>query len=124
MHSRADSHNVLWAQLVLITSCVFKSPSAAAAAVQNYYDSISVVGSCAFVQTGVIGECNRDGNRCATAEEKFSSCACLHVSGRIVLPACLFPDDLSCLPWAAAIARACLHTMLSAGTNQQIQQDH
>ena len=31
---------------------------------QNYADSISVVGSCAFVQTGVIGECNRDGNRC------------------------------------------------------------
>lgn len=30
---------------------------------QNYADSISVVGSCAFVQTGVIGECNRDGNR-------------------------------------------------------------
>ncbi|KAF6253281.1 Metallo-dependent phosphatase-like protein [Scenedesmus sp. NREL 46B-D3] len=30
---------------------------------QNYYDSISVVGSCAFVQTGVIGDCNRDGNR-------------------------------------------------------------
>uniref|UniRef100_A0A383VZZ7 Calcineurin-like phosphoesterase domain-containing protein n=1 Tax=Tetradesmus obliquus TaxID=3088 RepID=A0A383VZZ7_TETOB len=30
---------------------------------QNYLDSISVVGSCAFVQTGVIGECNRDGNR-------------------------------------------------------------
>lgn len=34
---------------------------------QNYADSISVVGSCAFVQTGVIGECNRDGNRCAHA---------------------------------------------------------
>lgn len=32
---------------------------------QNYADSISVVGGCAFVQTGVIGECNRDGNRCA-----------------------------------------------------------
>lgn len=31
---------------------------------QNYADSISVVGSCAFVQTGVIGECNRDGSRC------------------------------------------------------------
>jgi 3',5'-cyclic AMP phosphodiesterase CpdA len=30
---------------------------------QNYPDSISVVGKCAFVQTGVIGECNRDGNR-------------------------------------------------------------
>eukprot|EP00798_Chlamydomonas_sp_ICE-L_P001369 gene1369-32733_t len=29
----------------------------------NYPDSISTVGSCAFVQTGVIGECNRDGNR-------------------------------------------------------------
>jgi hypothetical protein len=36
---------------------------------QNYYDSISVVGSCAFVQTGVIGECNRDGNRCARGME-------------------------------------------------------
>jgi hypothetical protein len=33
---------------------------------QNYADSISVVGSCAFVQTGVIGECNRDGNRCGS----------------------------------------------------------
>ena len=32
---------------------------------QNYADSISVVGKCAFVQTGVIGECNRDGNRWA-----------------------------------------------------------
>jgi hypothetical protein len=32
---------------------------------QNYPDSISVVNQCAFVQTGVIGECNRDGNRCA-----------------------------------------------------------
>lgn len=30
---------------------------------QNYLDSISVVGRCAFVQTGVIGECHRDGNR-------------------------------------------------------------
>lgn len=30
---------------------------------QNYADSVSVVGSCAFVQTGVIGQCNRDGNR-------------------------------------------------------------
>ncbi len=29
----------------------------------NYADSISVVGRCAFVQTGVIGECNRDGFR-------------------------------------------------------------
>lgn len=29
----------------------------------NYQDSISVVGSCAFVQVGVIGECNRDGFR-------------------------------------------------------------
>lgn len=29
----------------------------------NYPDSISVVGNCAFVQTGVIGECNRDGHR-------------------------------------------------------------
>lgn len=29
----------------------------------NYVDSISVVGGCAFVQTGVIGACNRDGNR-------------------------------------------------------------
>jgi hypothetical protein len=34
---------------------------------QNYADSISVVGSCAFVQTGVIGECNRDGNRCGSS---------------------------------------------------------
>lgn len=32
---------------------------------QNYPDSISVVNQCAFVQTGVIGECNRDGNRWA-----------------------------------------------------------
>lgn len=30
---------------------------------QSYADSISVVGSCAFVQTGVIGDCNRDGKR-------------------------------------------------------------
>lgn len=30
---------------------------------QNYPDSISTVGSTAFVQVGVIGECNRDGNR-------------------------------------------------------------
>ncbi|KAK9806310.1 hypothetical protein WJX72_009584 [[Myrmecia] bisecta] len=29
----------------------------------NYADSISTVGRCAFVQTGVIGECNRDGLR-------------------------------------------------------------
>ncbi|KAJ9529929.1 hypothetical protein QJQ45_023205 [Haematococcus lacustris] len=29
----------------------------------NYKDSISVVGSTAFVQTGVIGTCNRDGHR-------------------------------------------------------------
>ena len=29
----------------------------------NYMRSISVVGSCAFVQTGVIGDCNRDGFR-------------------------------------------------------------
>ena len=29
----------------------------------NYPDSISVVGRTAYVQTGVIGECNRDGNR-------------------------------------------------------------
>lgn len=29
----------------------------------NYPDSISVVGRCAFVQTGVIGNCNRDGYR-------------------------------------------------------------
>ena len=29
----------------------------------NYTRSISVVGSCAFVQTGVIGDCNRDGFR-------------------------------------------------------------
>jgi hypothetical protein len=29
----------------------------------NYADSISVVGRCAFVQTGVIGLCNRDGFR-------------------------------------------------------------
>ncbi|GFR41890.1 hypothetical protein Agub_g2676, partial [Astrephomene gubernaculifera] len=29
----------------------------------NYHDSISVVGSTAFVQVGVIGECNRDGLR-------------------------------------------------------------
>ena len=28
---------------------------------QNYANSISVVGSCAFVQTGVIGQCGRDG---------------------------------------------------------------
>lgn len=30
---------------------------------QNYPDSITTVGRCAFVQTGVIGECNRDGFR-------------------------------------------------------------
>lgn len=29
----------------------------------NYADSISVVGGCAFVQVGVIGECHRDGFR-------------------------------------------------------------
>ncbi|KAG1676127.1 hypothetical protein FOA52_004967 [Chlamydomonas sp. UWO 241] len=29
----------------------------------NYPDSISVVGGTAFIQTGVIGECNRDGQR-------------------------------------------------------------
>lgn len=29
----------------------------------NYPDSVSVVGRCAFVQTGVIGNCNRDGHR-------------------------------------------------------------
>jgi hypothetical protein len=29
----------------------------------NYADSISVVGRCAFVQVGVIGDCNRDGLR-------------------------------------------------------------
>ena len=29
----------------------------------NYMRSISVVGTCAFVQTGVIGDCNRDGFR-------------------------------------------------------------
>lgn len=29
----------------------------------NYADSISVVGGCAFVQVGVIGDCNRDGHR-------------------------------------------------------------
>ena len=29
----------------------------------NYTDSIAVAGSCAFVQTGVIGDCNRDGFR-------------------------------------------------------------
>jgi hypothetical protein len=29
----------------------------------NYVRSISVSGTCAFVQTGVIGECNRDGFR-------------------------------------------------------------
>ncbi len=29
----------------------------------NYPDSITVVGGCAFVQTGVIGDCNRDGHR-------------------------------------------------------------
>ncbi len=29
----------------------------------NYADSISVVGMCAFVQVGVIGDCNRDGHR-------------------------------------------------------------
>lgn len=30
---------------------------------QQYPDSVSVVGSCAFVQTGVAGECHRDGFR-------------------------------------------------------------
>ena len=29
----------------------------------NYMRSISVAGNCAFVQTGVIGDCNRDGYR-------------------------------------------------------------
>lgn len=29
----------------------------------NYADSISVVGGCAFVQVGVVGDCNRDGHR-------------------------------------------------------------
>jgi hypothetical protein len=29
----------------------------------NYADSVSPVGRCAFVQTGVIGKCNRDGFR-------------------------------------------------------------
>ena len=29
----------------------------------NYADSIAVAGQCAFVQTGVIGDCNRDGFR-------------------------------------------------------------
>lgn len=29
----------------------------------NYADSIAVAGHCAFVQTGVIGDCNRDGFR-------------------------------------------------------------
>jgi hypothetical protein len=29
----------------------------------NYADSISVVSGCAFVQVGVIGDCNRDGHR-------------------------------------------------------------
>ena len=29
----------------------------------NYMRSISVAGNCAFVQTGVIGDCNRDGFR-------------------------------------------------------------
>ena len=29
----------------------------------NYPDSITTVGRCAFVQTGVIGDCNRDGHR-------------------------------------------------------------
>lgn len=29
----------------------------------NYPDSVSVVGSTAFVQVGVIGDCNRDGMR-------------------------------------------------------------
>ena len=29
----------------------------------NYTRSISVAGNCAFVQTGVIGDCNRDGFR-------------------------------------------------------------
>lgn len=36
---------------------------------QNYLDSISVVGRCAFVQTGVIGECHRDGNRCVRGRD-------------------------------------------------------
>jgi hypothetical protein len=50
--------------IIAEASCTLVMPPAACLiAVQNYADSISVVGQCAFVQTGVIGECNRDGSR-------------------------------------------------------------
>ena len=40
----------------------------------NYTDSISVVGGTAFVLTGVIGECNRDGFRHSRLLKGVSGC--------------------------------------------------
>ncbi|KAI8474051.1 MAG: Metallo-dependent phosphatase-like protein [Monoraphidium minutum] len=52
---------------------------------QNYPDSITAVGSCAFVQTGVIGECNRDGFRQSrllrVTSAGYEVCTVDHVQG-------------------------------------------
>lgn len=75
----------------------------------NYARSISVAGSCAFVQTGVIGDCNRDGFR----HSRVLKGVHCHLESQPQLPPHLerwqemsqlrldpdwMPEDFTCLP--------------------------